>query len=329
MADLSFATGDALTRKAWAKKYWMEAKTSSFFYENGLVGSDENNDIIVEFGDLMKDQGDVIYFGQTRELSGSGVTADSTMEGNEEAPNIYDDALTLNQKRNAVRLNGALSNQRSADNSLRAQAKELLKRWMAETIDQDLFDAIGTSPTKIYYGGDATSTATIESGDYMTLQLVAKTATYARKATPKIMGKMINGMRTHVCVMAPDQHFDLTQRDAGWAQAQREAQRRGDDNPIFKRALGMYQNVAMHEHSRAATVTNWGSGSDQPGATALFMGVGAGAIAYSNKRVWNEKTFDYANKVGFCVGAIYATTKAVFNSADNAVVAVRTYRTNN
>lgn len=39
--------------------------------------------------------------------------------------------------------------------------------------------------------------------------------------------------------------------------------------------------------------------------------------------------FDYQNKAGFCIGSIYGVTKAVFNSADLAVVGVYTYRTNN
>lgn len=328
MADWGFATGNALTRKAWAKKWWITAKTESFFYDKGFVGSDEQNDFIVEFADLEKDQGDVIYYGQIRDLSGSGVTADNTMEGNEEAPSTYDDSLTLGQKRNAIRLEGKLSGQRPSDARLRDRAKMLLDRWMAETIDQDIFTALGTSPTKVIYGGDATSTATIEAGDYMTLNLIDQASTYAAKATPQIVGKMMGGERLFACVMAPDQAFDIRQRDAAWSQAQREAMRRGKDNPIFRKTMGMTANCMLYEHRRVATAADWG-GSTLNGATALFIGAGAGAIAYAKRRIWNEKTFDYGNKVGFCTGAIYAVDKSVFNSADNALVAIRTYRTSN
>jgi hypothetical protein len=38
---------------------------------------------------------------------------------------------------------------------------------------------------------------------------------------------------------------------------------------------------------------------------------------------------DYGNKVGMCIGAIYGVSKTVFNSADNALVEIRTYRSNN
>ena len=84
----------------------------------------------------------------------------------------------------------------------------------------------------------------------------------------------------------------------------------------------------LHEHSRIPLATTWGGGAVN-GATAFFMGVGAGGMAYAKRKVWNEKTFDYGNKVGFAIGAIYGVTKAVFNSSDNAVVGVRTFRTSN
>jgi len=328
MADFIFATGNALTRKAWAKKWMMEAKTESYFYENGFVGKSEDN-IIIEYPDLEKDQGDVITMGEIRELSGAGVANDGQMEDHEEAPNTYDDSVTLTQIRNAVRLGGKETEMRPSDNGIREKVKELLRRWMAAKIDQDLFTALGTSCTKIIYGGDATATTDIEAGDYMTLSLISKAVTYAKKAQPKIVGPMVKGKQmSGVIVMSPDQAFDLSERDAAWAQAQREAQKRGDDNPIFSGALGIHKSCAIHDHTRIALATTWG-GSTLTGAQALFLGIGAGAIAYSKRKIWEEKTFDYGNKAGFCVGSIYGVTKLVLNSADNAVVGVSTYRTSN
>jgi N4-gp56 family major capsid protein len=208
-------------------------------------------------------------------------------------------------------------------------AKDLLKQWKADTIDQDFFTALGTSPTKVLYGGDATSTATIEAGDYFTTNLASKFQAYASKATPLIMPKTIQGRKWFVIVISPDQSFDLKTRDAAWSQAQRDARQRGDANPIFTGMEGTWDQCIIHKHERVAIATTWGSGSTLNGATALGMGVGCGGIAFAKKKVWNEKTFDYGNKVGFCIGAIYGLTKAVFNSADNALVALRTYRTNN
>jgi len=329
MSDWTFTTADNTTAQTWSKKWWVEARTKSYFVENGYIGPSETNDFIVEFPDLEQNQGYQHTFGQVRELSGAGISGDADIEGEEEEPDVYDDAITLGKYRNAIRTKGTLSDQYPSDKGVRKWAVMLLKRWMADKIDQDLFDALAGSPTKVIYGGDATSTATIEAGDYMTLALISKATTYAEKATPAIMGKSIGGSETFVCCMAPDQKYDITMRDGNWAQAQREAMARGKDNPIFKRALGVHSDTALHSHKRIAIATTWGTGGDLDGATALFLGVGAGGMAYAKRRIWNEKTFQYGDKVGFCIGAIYGVTKAVFNSADNAVVAIRTYRSSN
>jgi N4-gp56 family major capsid protein len=164
----------------------------------------------------------------------------------------------------------------------------------------------------------------------MTLSLISKCVTYAKKANPMIVGPNVKGKpMAGVIVMAPDQSFDLSERDAAWAQAQREAQKRGDDNPIFTGALGIHKSVPIHDHPRVGLSATYGASANLNGAQALFMGSKALAIAYSKRKIWEEKTFDYNNKVGFCIGSLYGVSKSVFNSADLAVVGVYTYRTSN
>jgi N4-gp56 family major capsid protein len=329
MADWTWTTADPEVAQTWAKKWWIEAKTEAYFYGQGLVGGSEDNDIVVEFPDLEQNQGYQHTFVQVRELSGSGISGDSTLEGFEEAPTTYDDQITINQKRNAVRTAGKLSEQYPSDKAARKWAETLLKRWMAGTLDQDLFTAAANSLTKVIYGGDATGTGDIEAGDYFTTALLSKGVAYADKATPKIVGKLMKGKRYFVCVISPDQSFDLKTRDAAWSQAQREARTPGPDNPIFVGKEGEWDSCVIHKHERVGVATNWGATATLPGATALFFGVASLGIAYAKRKIWNEKTFDYGNKVGFAIGAIYGVSKAVFNSADNAVVGIRTYRTNN
>ena len=330
MADWRFETADATTAQTWLKKWWMEPETMSYFYGQGLVSTSKTS-CIVEFMDLEQGQGYQHSFFQVRELSGSGITGDNTLEGQEEAPNVYDDAITLQQYRHAVRTYGRLSDQYPSqkESDVRKDIAELLKRWKAAKIDQLIFDAFGTAITKAIYGGDATTTATIESGDYFTTNLISKCKAYAIKATPKIMPLIVKGKSYWIMVISPDQAFDLKTRDSAWAQAQREAQLRSPENPIFTGAEGIWDNVIIHVHERVAIATTWGSTSDLDGATALFMGQQSGALAYSRRRTWVEKEFDYGNKIGFAIGCILGVTKAVFNSADNAIVGVRTYRTSN
>jgi N4-gp56 family major capsid protein len=328
MADWTFTPSDVLTAQTWSKKWWIQSKTESYFYGHGFVGPGTDN-IIVEFSELEQNQGYQHTYGQIRELGGAGVSGDGTMEGFEDTPDVYDDNITINQYRNAVRSAGKLSEQYPSDKAVRTWAEELLKRWMAALIDQSIFDALGSSLTKNIWGGDATATTDIEAGDYFTTALISKAVAYAAKATPTINGKTIKGKEMFVCVISPDQSFDLRTRDSAWSQAQREAQPNGDDNAIFSGKTGMWDQTVIHTHKRVATSSVWGAGSNLNGATALFMGLQAGGIAYAKRKIWNEKTFDYGNKVGFCIGAIYGVSKSVFNSADNAVVGINTYRTSN
>lgn len=330
MADWRFQTADATTAQTWLKKWWMQPETDSYFYGQGLIGTSKTS-CIVEFPDLEQNQGYQHTFAQVRELSGAGITGDNTLEGFEEAPAVYDDAITLQQYRHAVRTYGRLSDQypsqKEAD--VRADIAELLRRWKAAKIDQLIFDAFGTALTKVVYGGAATSTATIAAGEYFTTNLISKCKAYAIKATPKIMPLAIKGREYWVIVISPDQAFDLKTRDAAWAQAQREAQLRGNENPVFTGAEGIWDNCIIHVHERVAISTTWGATANLNGATALFLGQQAGGLAYAKRRTWVEKEFDYSNKVGFAIGCILGVTKAVFNAADNAVVGVQTYRTSN
>lgn len=290
MGDWTFKTTDALTAQTWAKKWWIEAKTDSYFYGHGFVGQGVDN-IIVEFPELEENQGYQHTYGQVRELSGAGISGDSQMEGQEEDPDVFDDAIGLDQRRNAVRSAGKLSEQYPSDKAVRSWAEELLKRWMAALIDQDLFDALQSSCSKSIWGGDATTDITIEAGDYFTTSLISKAVAYAKKANPYIVGKSIGGSKYYVCVISPDQAFDMRTRDAAWAQAQREIlSSQGEKNPIFTDALGKWNNCIIHEHQRVATTAVWGAGLNLNGAAALFMGIQAGAIAYAKKKIWNEKT---------------------------------------
>ena len=326
--DWQFTTADATTAQTWQKSWWIEAKTESYFYGQGLVSTNEDNAVIVEFKDLEQNQGYQHTFAQVRNLSGAGRTGDSTLEGFEEAPAVYDDAITLQQYRHAVRTYGRLSDQYPSDKAVREWARRLLRRWAADKLDQLIFTVLGTSITKAIYGGTATTTAGLASTDYFTTNLISKAKAYAIKATPKIMPVSVKGKKYWIMLISPDQAFDLKTRDAAWSQAQREAQMRGPDNPIFVGAEGIWDNCVIHVHERIPLATTWGGGAVN-GATAFFMGIQAGGIAYAMRKNWVEKSFDYANKVGIAVAFILGTTKAVFNGSDNSLVGTRTSRTNN
>jgi len=212
---------------------------------------------------------------------------------------------------------------------LRRLARNALADWMANLVTQDTFTALGTSPTRVVFGGDATTKATIEAGDYLTTTLLSKSSTIAEKNTPEIKPVSKGGAQVFVCCAAPDCAYDLKISDSVWGQAMREAMPRGDSNPLFKNAYGMWDGVVIQKHKYVTTSVIFGTGGNLAGAENLFMGRGAGAWAFAKQKFWKEKSFDYDNSPGVCIGAIYGMVKLVFNSEDNGVITLATYRSNN
>lgn len=325
-ADLIVASGAAIAVQEWADEIWLELPESVFW---GPYLQKSMNAIIQMKTELDGKPGEKITFTLARQLSGSGVTGDSTLEGSEEAPNFYSDDVTLDQYRNAVRLAGRMSEKRTAF-SQRETAKQLLKDWLADHIDDRIFTQLSSSPSagRAVYGGSATSTATIVSGDYLDLALISRAKVVARKALPQIFPVMIEGADYFLLVVTPDSLHDIKIHDPSWSQAQREAQERGKKNPLFTGAEGIWDGVVIRSCTRVAVATNWGSGSNLAGSENLLCGRQAGVYAWGEKPSWVEQSFDYGNKTGFAIGAIYAVTKSVFNAVDHGVIALRTFRSN-
>lgn len=325
-ADTTVASGAAIAVQAWSDDIWLELPEQVFM---APYLQKEVNAIIQVKEELDGKAGEKITFTLARQLSGAGVTGDTSLEGSEEAMTFYSDDVTLNQYRNGVRLAGRLSERRTAFEQ-RKVAKQLLKDWLADQIDDKIFTALSTSPSagRVAYGGDATSTATIESGDYLDLALISRVKVIARKAAPQIFPVRIEGGDYFLLVVSPDSLHDVKLKDPAWAQAQREAQERGKSNPLFTGAEGIWDGVVIRSSTRTALATTWGAGGNLTGSENLFLGRQAGVYAWGERPQWVEQSFDYANKIGFAISAIYDVTKAVFNSVDNGVITVRTFRSN-
>lgn len=288
------------------------------------------NSVIEVKRDLEGNPGDKLTFTLLRKLSGGGVTGDEVLEGNEEQMNHFSDDVTLDQVRNAVRLKGRLSERRTAFDQ-RMSAKNVLKTWLAENIDDDIFTQFTTATvaSRIVYGGDATSTASIDSGDGITVAKIESMVAKAQKASPKIWPVKVDEGEFYVLCVHTDVGYDLRQTTQ-WLDASQEAGPRDyQSNNLFNGRLGIVGGVVVHAHEKVPVAVNWGSTADQSGASNIFLGRQAGLFAWGKRPEWWEKEFDYGNRTGFAIGAIWDMTKAVFDGTDHALMELRTYRTNN
>lgn len=328
MAQSSWASGLQVSR--WAKELLYE--TNKEIYFNKFMG--DSPDFMIQRRHELDGGGakDVTFGLQTR-LSGSGISGDSDLEGNEEAMNQYTQTVSTEMIRHAVRDTGEFDNSKVL-NDFRKTALSVLKTWLSEKIDSEMFSALSTSPTLLLRadnGGDAvsartytslaTAKAALASADKMTLNDISalkKFALLAPQSHYRIRPIRIEGREYYVLLVHPEQAYDLF-TDSSFQQAQREAQVRGDSNPLFQGSLGIWDGVVIHEHE---TITDFsdGGGASVEGAQALFMGAQAGCYAQVGDPVWVEKTFDYGNSLGVAGGMIHGEAKSTFNSKDYACI---------
>lgn len=316
----------ALRATLWRKQLFADIRDE--LYMQKFIGVSERS-MVQELTDLKAKAGYRITIGLGMKLSGTGVTGDSELEGNEEEMVDYSETIDIDQLRHAVRLTGEFDEKRTIYNQ-RVSAKARLTDWWAERIDQEILDKITGKTTStfantpveaaatrsVFAGGAANKAATTAAMkmDTKVLDLAKQTA---KLCTPKVKPLRIGGKRTFVCILHP---YDMTnlRQDPVWNQAQREANIRGEKNPIFSGAEGKYNGLIIHEHEYVYRL-NDGNGSAWVARNAL-CGQQAGAIAWGKPVKWVEKTFDYGNKFGVKVGAIFGTLKPIFNSLDYGVI---------
>lgn len=299
----------------WQKELYQDVIDNLYFVKNGMMGSEDNN-IVQLKDDLMKSKGDTIRYGLTAKLSGTGVTGDAELEGNEEKISSYSDTVSIDKKRFAVRLDGKLDEQRAAYD-LRSDAKNKLSIRMQEFIERQAFLKMGgvqnTSLTDVngnVVGTDALwsnspavisltdetagfgarylsagydpasgtgNNSTLTAGvSLITPQLISRLRVKAQLASPKIQPLKIGGKNYYVLFLHPWQALDLKNNEF-WKQTLQRADIRGDDNRIFTGALGVWDGVIIHEHEYVPFLN-----VTTLAGTANFAGSGAGLQASVN-----------------------------------------------
>ena len=346
MADTSYGVNDALAVKVWAKKLFVDALKET--QADKFMGTTSASMIQVR-QELAKEAGDQITLGLRVQLTGDGKQGDDSLEGNEESLTTYSDAVLINQLRHAVRSAGKMSEQR-VPFSVRQEAKDGLKDWYADRIDQAFFNQICgytlQSDTKFTGNNAVTAPDTARriwatgtddtsqtSSNTFTLNLIDTAVERAAVLDPTIRPLRINGEKKYVLFLHPYQVTDLrTNTSVGqWLDIQKAALMGGNasKNPIYTGALGEYNGVILHADKRVTKgITN--AGVDVTTVRrAVMCGAQAAVFAYGGdngqEMSWVEELFDYKNKLGVSAGMIWGLKKTRFNSADFSTITISTY----
>lgn len=270
------------------------------------------------------------------------------MKDNEEALVYYQDTVKIDQLRNAHSFR-RMSQQRTLHN-MRADARANLADWFAGKLDDYMFRAlcgdttlthgqaaVASDSDHIIYSGDATTEGTIGNNDQITLADIDYCVEKSKTLTPPVRPTTVNGKKMYVVVMHPYCVTDLKLDVANsayvdWPTMQMMANKRGDANPLFTGALGIYNNVVLWESTRL----------HRPAATKvrnLFLGAQAGVycvgsaydklesdrVGKGNMMSWYEEKTDYGNEKGISVGCIFGINKSMFNSKNYGVIDIRSY----
>lgn len=181
-------------------------------------------------------------------------------------------------------------------------------------------------------GGTAkTSFGTLAATDKMNLAIIDRAV--ARVSTvgggtsgiPMMQPIMLDGEETWVCVMHPWSEYDVRTGTATgqWLDIQKAAAAaEGRNNPIFKGALGTYNNVVLHKH-RGVLRRNDGGAGTVPVARSLFMGRQAGVVAFGSPGTglrfdWHEEERDNGNQAVITTSSIFGMKKTNFTVEGNS-----------
>lgn len=298
MSDTVLTDLDVAIPEVWASEVLVEGEKQQFWYQ--FEGAQGSGMPIIRKDDLTKMAGDTIHVITISNLTGTGVTGENTLTGNEEKLPVGEIQITMARLRHAIRFTRDAV-QRSVVDCRRA-ARGRLAYWLADKLDSAMFTIATTGATYAIYANDATSEATLGSNDYMTLKVVsrAKVKLVSNKALPI---RTERGNRYYALVMHTFDEYNLKELDTSYKTLIESAAQRGETNPLFTGALGIYNGMILFS---AENVPNSSSKSKN-----VAFGGEAFARAYGQYPDWVEEWFDYKNKLGVATSVVYGDKRAV------------------
>jgi N4-gp56 family major capsid protein len=346
MAATEYPLNHPLAVKHWQKDLMKEALKKTY----ALQFMGKGKDVLCTIkSETQKAAGDRVRVGIRSQLSGAGIKGDDTLEGNEEALETFYQDVVIDQLRHAVRSKGKMSEQR-VPFSVREEARDGLADWWADRFDTWFFCQLAGNTAQTddrFYGFNApvapdtdhvtyhTSGSTTEgslsasSVAKFNLQAIDIAVEKAVTAKNTLRPIRINGADHFVMFIHPFQKTDLRINTATgqWQDIQKAALSGGNSssNPLFTGALGVYNNVILHESVRVPVSPTNASvrRSVLCGAQALSMAFGRefGKGTYT----WVEELFDFKNQLGVAAGCQAGMIKTRFNGSDYGTVVVPTY----
>lgn len=336
MADTVVASG--LTVQQWDDKFYVEYVQENRFAR--YMGKTENS-VVQMKEDLTKKKGDSVTFALVNRLSQNATLGSDTLEGNEERMDSRSLKVTVNKRRNGVRV-AEIDEQFSAI-SLRDAGRATLKTWAMEDTRDLIITALGDINGVAY--ADATEAQkdawlvdnsdrvlfgaavgnggyTDHSADLATLNntddkldtgMMSLMKRIALSASPKVTPIRVEGGKRFFVMFAGTRGFRDLKTDTTLTNAQRDVQLRMQNIKLFQGGDLEWDGIIVHEIDDIAVLTGVGAAGIDVEPVYLC---GAQAVAYAMAKRWRSVTeqFDYGDKFGVAIESIYGVTKMRFGS---------------
>ena len=198
------------------------------------------------------------------------------------------------------------------------------------------------------YGNDDKSVATLDESDTLTLAKIKELRTYAAvmgndgggEGVVSLRPLRVNGGEYYVLLLHPDSVADLredlrknfrksTNKDP-WQSIEEEARKAaeavGSKSPIFKKALGMIDNILLHEHPSVPLFNDGGSTGNVPWSRAFLLGRQALIWGFGGAQPgqfdWREGTSDLGNQTWIAAYTRLGVKRATFKGKALSMIAV-------
>jgi hypothetical protein len=332
-----------LTPQVWDDEFFRDYVRSSRYRR--YFGTDEAA-IFQLKEDLTKKNGDSVTYALVNELTGTGVTGNSTLKGNEERLNSRSHKVTVNVLRHAVVVDDWDVQKSVID--LRNAARVQLREWAMKTLRNDCTNALGqidgvnfTSATNAqrdtWYGNNldrivigagvataqgtfASAISAISTTNQFSPNILSLMKRMAQSGSPKVKPVYVKEMDQEwfVAFVGPRAWRDLTEDNPTTnvlTLANRDARVRGVDNPLFTGDSLVWDGIIIREipeiSALSSTVDSLAIGIEP----VYLCGAQAVGIAWAQRTKSTTDVDDYEFLHGVGVQEIRAVEKLRFGTA--------------
>lgn len=355
MAATNFAALTDEEYAVWSRQFWREARNKTFIMAFAGSGPGSMVQRVIELSETKDGARAVLTL--LHDSLGDGVVGDNQLLGNESPLTSDETVIQIDQWREAHRNFGAMSDQKSIV-KFRENAKYSLSYVASRVMDELAFltmsgvsyayhtngaARVGSQLPLLSYAGDVTAPSAnrhyqwdaingLSAVDHSQL-VVADTPSW--KMLVELKAQAVNsyirpirtddGVEVYNVFMTPTGMSKLKQ-DADFLAAWREAEKRGEGNPIFKGTahggkkgimidgLNILEYRNVYNTQGLTTTNKWGTSGTVDGQRVLLCGAQALAFADIKRPSWNEEELDYGNVLGISIGKMFGMLKPKFQS---------------